>query len=166
MKQKLLLMLASVLLLCQTLGTRAQTTDYAITVNGTVLEQQVKEVSLFTTYNNNYYVPQNIIRLWGQNEDRTWWHIDLHPLQVEIIFGNDVVDGVDKIKMFDGGIIQDKLKLEGLPAGTRVMIFNANGHLCLQGLTTEGNTAIDLDTLPKGIYVAKAGKTVFKFVKN
>jgi hypothetical protein len=68
--------------------------------------------------------------------------------------------------MFDAGNIQGKLNLGGLPTGTPVTIFDSNGRQRLSTKTSEGDTPIDTNMLPNGIYIVKAGKTVFKFIKK
>ena len=166
MKQKLLTKLSFALLLCCTLGISAQTTDYVITVNGSILKQQITKVRLLSPYSSNYYLYQNMVRLVMEQEDGTESYIQLHPLQVEMFFGNDIINGIDKLKMFDGGSIHGKMNLSGLPAGTPVTIFDSNGRQRLSTKTSEGDTPIDTSLLPSGIYIVKAGKTFFKFIKK
>jgi len=166
MRPKLLTRSVLSLLLCYTLGIHAQTPDYVITVNGSILEQKIAEVRLYSPYSNNYYLYQNRVRLVMKQEDGSESYIDLHPLQVEMLFGNAIVDGIDKLKMFDGGSIQGKLNLGGLPMGTPVIIFDSNGRQRLSTKTSGGDTPIDTNMLPSGIYIVKAGNTVFKFIKK
>lgn len=166
MKQKLPITLAFALSFFCNLGMHAQTPDYVITVNGSILEQRITDIWLYSPYGNNYYVYQNNIRLVVEENDSTHSYIDLHPLQVEMFFGNDVIDGIEKPKIFDAGNIQGKLNLGGVPAGTPVSIFDSNGRQRLSTKTSEGDTPIDTSMLPSGIYIAKAGKTVFKFIKK
>lgn len=166
MKQKLPITLAFALSFFCNLGMHAQTPDYVITVNGSILEQRITIIGLYNPYGTNYYVYQNIIRLVVEEKDGTQTYIDLHPLQFEILFGSDIIDGIDNMKMLDGGTIQNKLSLGGLPEGIPVMIFNTGGHLCLSIKTTGSDTPINISTLSPGIYIAKAGNTVFKFVKR
>lgn len=166
MKQKLPITLAFAVFFCYHLGIHAQTPDYVITVNGSILEQRITDIWLYSPYGNNYYVYQNNIRLVVEENDSTHSYIDLHPLQVEMFFGDDVIDGIDKLKLFDAGSIQGKLNLGGLPAGTPVSIFDSNGRQRFSTKTSEGDTPIDTSMLPSGIYIAKAGKTVFKFFKK
>ena len=166
MKQKLPIMLAFALFFCYHLGMHAQTPDYVITVNGSILEQRITDIWLYSPYGTNYYVYQNFIRLVVEEKDGSPSYIDLHPLQVEMFFGNDVIDGIEKPKIFDAGNIQGKLNLGGLPEGTPVSIFDSNGRQRFSTKTSEGDTPIDTSMLPSGIYIAKAGKTVFKFIKK
>ena len=63
-----------------------------------------------------------------EQEDGTESYIQLHPLQVELFFGNDIINGIDKLKMFDGGSIHGKMNLSGLPAGTPLHQNIRRGH--------------------------------------
>ena len=99
-------------------------------------------------------------------EDGNWSTLDLNPLQAKLFFGDAATDDIGKPKIFDGGNLQDKLRLGGLLEGTPVMVYNTAGHQCLSTRISSKETPIDTSKLPSGIYIVKAGKTVIKFIKK
>lgn len=168
MKERRLATLAAVLLLLSgSGGLQAQTSAYVLTANGKVLTQPVEVIYKTTTNGrNSYFSGQRVISLQWKSEEGTWESISLHPQQLEMLFGEDAITGIGQPKLYDGGIVQGKLSLSGLPEGTPVKVFDAGGRMCLSAQAKGGDTALDIHTLPGGIYIAKAGKTVFKFVKK
>ena len=155
----------STMLLCNAQVLHAQTTDYVVTVNGTVLTQRIKEVST-SSQTNNYFVGSSMMRLYWKEEDNSWSHMDLHPLLLEFFFNEAGTDGINKLEILEGGKLKDKLLLGGLPEGTPVMVFNTAGHQCLSARISSKETPIDTSKLPNGIYIVKAGKNVIKFMKK
>lgn len=166
MKKQILTTIITMLLLCSAQVLCAQTTDYVITVNGSVLEQKAAEMWVYRPYGVNYYVPQTKLRIAWEEEDGNWSTLDLNPLQAKLFFGDAATDDIGKPKIFDGGNLQDKLRLGGLPEGTPVMVYNTAGHQCLSTRISSKETPIDTSKLPSGIYIVKAGKTVIKFIKK
>ncbi len=61
----------------------------------------------------------------------------------------------------------NRLLLENLPAGTPVLVYDANGKL-LSRLTAEQQalTDVSLDSYPNGVYLIKVGDVSYKIVKQ
>ena len=166
MKKHFLTTIITMLLLCSAQVLCAQASDYVVTVNGTVLTQRIKEVTV-SRYQPNYgFVSSTMMRLYWKEEDGNWSYMDLHPLQVKLFFEDAATDDIGKLEILNGGNLQDKLRLGGLPEGTLVMVFNTAGHQCLSARISSKETPIDTSKLPNGIYIVKAGKNVIKFVKK
>jgi len=57
--------------------------------------------------------------------------------------------------------------LSNQPANSRVIVYNAQGHLCLQTTVDgSGQAVVDLSTLAKGIYVIKSTTLTFKTIRR
>jgi len=166
MKEQFFTTIISALLLCSAQVLHAQTTDYVVTVNGTVLTQRIKEVSAASYLIKNNFIGSSLMRLYWKEEDNSWSHMDLHPLLLELFFNDAGTDGIGNLEILEGGKLKDKLLLGGLPEGTPVMVFNTAGHQCLSARISSKETPIDTSKLPNGIYIVKAGKNVIKFVKK
>lgn len=88
--------------------------------------------------------------------------------EVRIFFDSDNT-GIEenKIKVFNyNGIVDDYLTLSGIPTKTTIAIYDAAGKLLTQARTENDATSIYVGNLCKGVYTAKAGKYVIKFVKK
>ena len=58
--------------------------------------------------------------------------------------------------------VDGELNIEGLPAGTQVVIFDASGKQLMATMASR----INVSSLKPGVYVLKAGNQIVKFVKN
>lgn len=58
--------------------------------------------------------------------------------------------------------VDGELNIEGLPAGTQVVIFDASGKQIMATMATQ----INVSSLKSGVYVLKAGNQIVKFVKQ
>lgn len=88
--------------------------------------------------------------------------------EVRIFFDSDNT-GIEenKIKVFNyNGIVDDYLTLSGISTKTTIAIYDAAGKLLTQARTENDATSIYVGNLCKGVYTAKAGKYVIKFVKK
>lgn len=53
--------------------------------------------------------------------------------------------------------------LSGLPAGSKVQIFNTGGRLIRTStVSADGKAIVDIDSLPEGVYIIKTSKSSFK----
>lgn len=59
-------------------------------------------------------------------------------------------------------VVDGELNIEGLPAGTQVVIFDASGKQIMATMATQ----INVSSLKSGVYVLKAGNKIVKFVKQ
>ena len=59
-------------------------------------------------------------------------------------------------------VVDGELNIEGLPAGTQVVIFDASGKQLMATMATQ----INVSSLKSGVYVLKAGNQIVKFVKQ
>ncbi len=61
----------------------------------------------------------------------------------------------------------NKIIVEGLTAGNRVMIYNTSGYLCASFIAgSDGRLDISLDALPTNIYIVKIGDNIIKMQKK
>ena len=77
--------------------------------------------------------------------------------------------GVEAIRPDDGlrlinGVVSSQLVLTG--AKGTISIFSANGTQVLSVKASEGETCINVQTLPTGVYIVRCGKAAFKFMKK
>lgn len=64
------------------------------------------------------------------------------------------------------GVTRQTFDAAGLAAGAEISIFSADGMLCAKGSAdSEGRAAIDISSLGKGVYMVRAGKNSFKFIR-
>lgn len=88
--------------------------------------------------------------------------------EVKIYF--DLEDtGIEEkqIKVFNyNGVVDDYLTVSGVPKMTNFVIYDATGKLRTQARTENDTSNIYVGNLGKGVYTAKAGKHVIKFVKK
>lgn len=88
--------------------------------------------------------------------------------EVKIYF--DLEDtGIEEkqIKVFNyNGVVDDYLTVSGVPNMTNIVIYDATGKLRTQARTDNDTSSIYVGNLGKGVYTAKAGKHVIKFVKK
>ena len=59
-------------------------------------------------------------------------------------------------------VVDGELNIEGLPAGTQVVIFDASGKQLMATMASK----INVSSLKSGVYVLKAGNQIVKFVKQ
>ena len=78
--------------------------------------------------------------------------------------------GVEAIRPDDGllhlinGVVSSQLVLTG--AKGTISIFSANGAQVLSVQANEGETRLNVQSLPTGVYIVKCGKAAFKFMKK
>lgn len=82
---------------------------------------------------------------------------DSAPAAVEAVPSEDGSLGV----MLNGGL----LTLSGLPEGESLGIYSVDGKLSLFRDTYNGE-ALDVSSLPSGIYIVRAGNQAMKFIKK
>lgn len=64
------------------------------------------------------------------------------------------------------GLTADTLEAYGLPSGTEVAIFDMAGNLRVTGVSAvDGSASLGIAGLEKGVYIVKAGKHTFKFIR-
>lgn len=157
------------LLLCtpETASAQNEKADYAVEVNGSALSKPGKLLGIYSVQEGTTdYLNVSCIRFYWEEENGENTYLDFHPLQVQLLFGDAAMQGIESIQIFDGGNVQDHMSLDGLPSGTLVSVYNTSGRLCFSIRIGEGQNVVDTSALPRGIYVAKAGKIVFKFNKK
>ena len=77
--------------------------------------------------------------------------------------------GVEAVKPDGGlrlinGVVSSQLVLTG--AKGTISIFSANGTQVLSVKASEGETRLNVQTLPTGVYIVRCGKAAFKFMKK
>lgn len=64
------------------------------------------------------------------------------------------------------GLTHDQLEVWGLPEATDVTVTDINGILQARGTASaDGYAAVAIGELGKGVYIVKAGKNGFKFIR-
>lgn len=88
--------------------------------------------------------------------------------EVNIFFGSYNTGIEEKqTQVFNyNGIVDDYLTVSGVPKMTTIAIYDASGKLRRQARTDNDAASIYVGNLGKGVYTAKAGKHVIKFVKK
>ena len=77
--------------------------------------------------------------------------------------------GVEVIRPDDGlrlinGLVSSQLVLTG--AKGTISIISANGAQVLSVQANEGETRLNVQSLPTGVYIVRCGKAAFKFMKK
>ena len=88
--------------------------------------------------------------------------------KVKIYFNSDAT-GVEEIKtmVFDyNGTVDDYLTVSGVPEMTGIIIYDSGGKLRMQARANDDVKSIYVGNLAKGVYTARAGNHVIKFVKK
>ena len=100
-----------------------------------------------------------------ETESGTYQRTYYYPAAFNLIFGKGG-DGIENLSFYDAGERDGKLRLEGLPEGTPVQVFDTAGRLHLSTTAGEWRTRLSLNRLPKGVYMIRAGKAAIKFTKK
>ncbi len=70
----------------------------------------------------------------------------------------------ESVRFFFGG---DQLRAEGLTPGTQVSVYTVGGTLAAKaGAGSDGTATLSTAGLSKGVYLVKANKVSYKFVKK
>lgn len=82
----------------------------------------------------------------------------------------EILNGVEGVLGSNGdvafGVTATALEAYGLPAATEIFIFDASGVLRVSGRSADDGTAsLEIGTLEKGVYLVRAGKHIFKFIR-
>lgn len=64
------------------------------------------------------------------------------------------------------GFVDGRLSLTGCPAGTAVEVFDGSGRTVRTAVSDGRTTTVDVDGLPSGVYVLRAGTVTVKFMKR
>ena len=94
--------------------------------------------------------------------------LNINMEKVEILF-NSHDTGIEELGacVFNyNGIVDDYLTIGGIANSSAILIYDASGRLRLQAKPDGNNASIYVGNLGKGVYTAKAGKHVIKFVKK
>lgn len=87
---------------------------------------------------------------------------------VNLTFNKEVsgVAGVNDDATATFGLSSETLEATGLTAGTEISVFDAGGALRVRGTANDnGYAAVYVGNLDKGVYLVKAGKHTFKFIR-
>lgn len=80
------------------------------------------------------------------------------------VVGVNGVDAADTSVRF--GISRETLDASGLPAGQRVLVFDAAGAVMADGTCgADGSVSIEIGGFGPGVYVVNAGANSFKFIR-
>lgn len=139
-------MFATALLMCCGMAFSAQQGP-SVTVNGEVLEKQV--VSL--TFSGNNVVLHFI--------DGSELSADMQELV--LLFEKGTSTAIEVLKT----PVTDRFLLEGLPVGTPVTIYDAQGKIVMT-TKTPAASLLNVQSLRSGIYLLKADGHFVKFIKR
>jgi len=161
------LIFVPMLLLALASSAQISSSDYAVMVNGSPLDRVVSVFQISTASGvTGYYLNFQSAYLYWTEDNGDNHFIELHPLQVQLLFGDAIASGINGLRLYDGGEAESVLSLDGLPAGTPVAVYNSAGRLYLSVRAGSGTSVLNIDALPRGVYIAKAGSKVFKFNKK
>ena len=62
--------------------------------------------------------------------------------------------------------VSTSLTLTGVAAGSNIQVLSLSGVILLTAVSAEGQTVINVQQLPTGIYLLRAGGTTVKFIKK
>jgi hypothetical protein len=80
------------------------------------------------------------------------------------VFFGDAITNVNDLRIYE--IVEtdgNDLQLRGLKEGDLVMVYNTSGRKCISTRAGADGVVTDISSLPKGVYIIKAGQTVFKY---
>jgi hypothetical protein len=146
----------------------AETPAVAVTVNGKVVAHKVNLMVLLNAYDDGirYSNTAPRVALVCENGDTTNQVSSiayLHPYTCRVLFG-DAITGVDDLRIYE--IVDtegQELQLRGLKEGEVVQVYNTSGGKCLSTRAGADGVVTGFNSLAKGVYIIKAGKTVFKY---
>ncbi len=92
---------------------------------------------------------------------------DVHKVE----FADDVTSGVKSVKQSVASstirMTRYGIELSGFSAHTPVMVYDLSGRVLAQVYTDQAGAArVDMQTMPKGVYIVKAEKSSIKFKKD
>ena len=172
MKQFLLFRLPTVFLMIlftwpSLLAQKAETPALTITVNGEVVERKVASMTLVNYYNDGIRYSSSTPRValtYETDSASSEEPIDyIHPYVCRVFFG-DAITNVNDLRIYE--IVEtdgNDLQLRGLKEGDLVMVYNTSGRKCISTRAGADGVVTDISSLPKGVYIIKAGQTVFKY---
>ena len=171
MKQFLLFRLSAVVLMLTFMlpNIKAQTAETpatAIFVNGQVVERQV--IAMYLTYASDggfrySATAPRVVLVYQTDSTSTGPTYDyFHPYACRALFG-DAITNINDVRLYEIVKTDGDLQFQGLQEGQPVVVYNASGRLCLNARAGAGGHVEGLNSLPKGVYIIKAGQTVFKY---
>ena len=145
---------------------QTQTPPAVVTVNGVAQELKLVAIGLNSTSQRDAL---------GYNRPRAWVTYDvdgkqetlyIHPSTCRILFGN-AIDGVRGLRFFDVQTVAgNQLRLSGLAEKQTVRVYDTQGHLHATLQAANGSASVNMSSLPRGLYLIKAGQQVFKFTNR
>lgn len=145
MKKLLFLFSAALLMLASPI--KAATTQ-ALIINGEPVEKVVTKI----TFNGDHAVLTF--------SDATEISEDMGNIILRFSSSPTSIKDITTFQM--NKAVDGELNIEGLPAGTQVVIFDASGKQLMATMATQ----INVSSLKSGVYVLKAGNQIVKFVKQ
>ena len=145
MKKLLFLFSAALLMLASPI--KAATTQ-ALIINGETIEKVVTKI----TFNGDLAVLTF--------SDATEISEDMGNVILQFSSAPTSIKDIAAFQM--NKVVDGELNIEGLPAGTQVVIFDASGKQLMATMATQ----INVSSLKSGVYVLKAGNQIVKFVKQ
>ena len=89
--------------------------------------------------------------------------------QVKILFayGATGISKANQTGVFDfKGVVNGKLTVNGIPAGTKAVLYDANGRQCQAVVAEADGLSINMNGKAAGVYMLKVGSQVVKFIKK
>lgn len=91
----------------------------------------------------------------------------MEEINILFSYGTNTPTATEEVRVFSfSGIVGGQLRISGLEDGTAVQVFDMTGKAVASALAAEGQVSIDVATLGRGVYVARAGKEAIKFIKK
>lgn len=141
---------ASALMLMATFGIAKADVTQTLTINGQKVEKVVSQIT---------FSGDNVVLHFNGSEES-------YPMNdVQIDFSS--TDGINTVSTFTfNGIVDGRLNLVGLAAGTPVAVYDISGKKVAATRAQGEATQLNVDNLNGGVYILKAGNQIVKFVKR
>lgn len=149
------LILSAYLLGVMCVSAFADTVTQTVTVNG--VEVTGKAVTQITFSGDNAVLTFS---------DNTTQKEDIGLISIAFDYTVDT-SGIGSVSMFNfSGMVDGRLQLGGLEAGTAISLYNVTGKKLASATAADGSVSIDVSGLSRGVYIVKAGTKVVKFMKK
>ena len=127
-----------------------------VTVNG--VEVAGKSVASMT-FNGD-----NAVIVYSDNSTET---APFEQVRIMISYGSTGINQATQTGVYNfKGVVDGTLCVSGIPAGTKAVLYDANGRQCVTAVAGADGLSIDMKGKTAGVYMLKAGDQVVKFIKK
>lgn len=146
----------SFLLMCGMCSLSHATMVQTIIVNG--VEVAGKSVASMT------FSGDDAVIVYSDNSSET---APIEQVKILFAYGATGISKANQTGVFDfKGVVNDKLTVNGIPAGTKAVLYDANGRQCQAVVAEADGLSINMNGKAAGVYMLKVGSQVVKFIKK